>query len=88
MHCEYYNNNNLTSSSVDLETALREHVSLMNDMYCSIYEKLAKSMYKSNPEIYTKLIDELSDGKITRSGGIVMRNPQGNRVFVTAFIEK
>lgn len=88
MRCEYYNNNNLSSSSVDLEAALREHVSQMNDMYCSIYEKLAKTMYKSNPEKYKKLIDELSDGKIMRSGGIVMRNPQGDRVLVTAFIEE
>ncbi|MBX9762458.1 MAG: hypothetical protein K2Y24_05435, partial [Pseudomonadaceae bacterium] len=62
--------------------------SQMNDMYCSIYEKLAKTMYKSNPEKYKKLIDELSDGKIMRSGGIVMRNPQGDRVLVTAFIEE
>lgn len=88
MRCEYYNNTTLSSSSIDLGIALNEHISLMNDMYSSIYEKLAKTIYKSNPEKYKKLIEELSDGKVMRDGGIVIRNSSGDRVFITAFTEK
>ncbi len=87
MHCEYYNNSTLSNSSVDLATALNEHISLMNDMYTLIYEKLAKTIYKSNQEKYEKLIDELSDGKVMRDGGITIRNADGYRVLVTIFTE-
>lgn len=87
MRCEYFNNNTLSSSSIDLSAALLEHLSLMNDMYCSIYEKFAKTIYKSNNEKYEKLIDELSTGKVFRSGGIVIRNENGERIFVTSFVE-
>lgn len=44
MRCEYYNNTTLSNSFVDLGAALNEHISLMNDMYASIYEKLAKTI--------------------------------------------
>ena len=87
MRCEYYNNTTLSSSSIDLGIALNEHISLMNDMYSSIYKKLAKTIYKSNPEKYQKLIEELSDGKVMRDGGIVIRSANGDRVFITAFTE-
>ena len=60
----------------------------MNDMYTLIYEKLAKTIYKSNQEKYEKLIDELSDGKVMRDGGgITIRNADGYRVLVTIFTE-
>jgi len=86
MRCEYFNNSTLSSSSIDLSAALLEHLSLMNDMYFSIYEKFAKTIYKPNQAKYEELIDELSDGKVFRSGGIVIRNANGDRVLVTSFV--
>lgn len=87
MHCEYYNNTTCSSSSINLGVALEQHISLMNDIYSSIYEKSAKTIYKSNPEKYEVLIDNISDGKVMRDGGIVIRNTKGVRVFITAFTE-
>jgi hypothetical protein len=87
MHCEYYNNSTLSNSSVDLAASLNEHISLMNDMYTLIYEKLAKTIYKSNQEKYEKLIDEISDGKVMRDGGVAIRSADGYRVLVTTFTE-
>ena len=85
MVCEYFNNSTLSSSSIDLSAALHEHLSLMNDMYKSIYEKFVKTIYKSNQEKYNELIDELSDGAVLRSGGTVLRNENGEKIFVTVF---
>ena len=85
MACEYFNNRTLSSSSIDLSAALHEHLSLMNDMYKSIYEKFVKTIYKSNQEKYEELIDKLSDGEVLRSGGTVLRNENGEKVFVTIF---
>ena len=85
MICEYFNNNTLFWSSIDLSDALLDHLSLMNDMYQTIYKKFAKTIYKSNQEKYDKLIDELSDGAVLRSGGTVMRNENGEKIFVTVF---
>lgn len=87
MRCEYFSNSTLSYSSVDLAIALDEHISLINDMYKLIYEKLAKTIYKSNQGIYEKLIDELADGKVMREGGIVIRNAEGFRVLVTTSSE-
>jgi len=87
MYCEYYNNTTSSSSSVDLASALEEHTSLMNDIYTSVYQKLAKTIYKSNPEKYSTLIEQLSDGQVMRSGGIVIRNTNGERILITTFVE-
>lgn len=85
MTCEYINNSTLSGSSIDLSAALDEHLSLMNDMYKSIYEKFAKTIYKSNIDKYTGLIDELSDGAVLRSGGSILRNESGKKIFTTVF---
>lgn len=85
MMCEYFNNSTLSGSSIDLSAALHEHLSVMNNMYKSIYEKFAKTIYKTNQEKYQNLINELSDGAILRSGGTVMRNENGEKIFVTVY---
>ena len=88
MHCEYYNNASFSKHHVDLAAALSEHVSTMNDLYKVIYEKLAKTIYKTNIDIYTSLIDHLSDGQVIREGGVAIRNAEGELKFVTTFTEQ
>lgn len=85
MRCEYFNNSTLAMHCADLGILLKEHISTMNDLYKAIYEKLAKTIYRSNVDIYTALINQLSDGDVIRQGGIAIRDPEGVLKFVTIF---
>ena len=84
MRCDYYNNTTLQHTEVDLKIILGEHVELMNDMYDAIYRKSVGTIYKSNKEKREELLEKIDDAKLLRNGGIVMRTPDGKRIFITA----
>jgi hypothetical protein len=85
MRCDYYSNKTLQHTEVDLKVILGEHVDLMNNMYDAIYRKSVGTIYKANKDKREELLEKIDDAKVLRNGGIVMRTPDGKRIFITAF---
>lgn len=85
MRCDYYNNTTLEHTEVDLIDALREHLTLMCDIYDGTYRKSVRTIYKSNQNKQEELLEKIDDALIFRDGGTVLRNESGIKVFVTSY---
>lgn len=58
MRCDYYNNTTLEHTEVDLIDALREHLTLMCDIYDGTYRKSVRTIYKSNQNKQEELLEK------------------------------
>jgi len=55
----YFNHLNNENSKADLKEAINEHLKLMCQTYIKIIEKTVSTIYKSNPEKISELIEKL-----------------------------
>ena len=73
---------------VNLSDAIEAHMQLMIDVIDTITAKAIKTFFKGHQKKQTEFSKELSDLRIEKAGGLVLKGPKGAPKFIVTFGSK
>ena len=82
----YFNYHNDDYSTADLKKAIEEHLKLMCETYIKIVEKSVSTIYKSNPEKITEIMDKVNPFVKMTEGCTLMKNELTGEFTIIEFV--
>lgn len=71
---------------IDLSDAIQRHLELMIDVLDSIIEKSIKTLFKGHHKKEKDFSDALSELRVEKAGGLVIKGPKGAPRFIITFV--